>query len=175
MATQSATDLIKAYLEDAIAAEKTFETQLRGFAKEGNDPTVQSMFERHANETRIQYERLTERLKALGGGTSGVKTALAHMLAMLPKTAQLGHDDTERVTQNLMIAYAVENAECAMYEALASIATSAGDAATAQLARSIQQEERQTADLVWKEIPRAAVRPLSTIGTEGTERARRAG
>ena len=71
MATQSATDLIKAYLEDAIAAEKTFETQLRGFAKEGNDSTVQSMFERHANETRIQYERLTERLKALGGGASG--------------------------------------------------------------------------------------------------------
>ncbi|HLK48994.1 MAG TPA: DUF892 family protein [Bryobacteraceae bacterium] len=173
MASQSAADLIKAYLEDAIAAEKNFETQLRAFAKEGNDTTAQAMFEKHANETRSQYERLTGRLEALGGGASGFKTALAHMLGMMPKTAQIGHEETERVTQNLIMAYTVEHAEVAMYEALASIASAAGDTVTAQLARSIQQEERQTAELVWKQIPLSAIRPLSTVS--GEERVRRAG
>ncbi len=31
---------LKVYLEDAIAAEKSFETQLLGFSKEAKDPTA---------------------------------------------------------------------------------------------------------------------------------------
>jgi ferritin-like metal-binding protein YciE len=160
MAIDSPGRLIKSYLEDAIAAEKNFETQLRAFAKEGDDDTVHAIFEQHADETRDQYQRLTSRLEALGSGTSGLKTALAHMLGMLPKAAQLGHDESERVTQNLIMAFTVENAEVAMYEALAAVAEAGGDVITAELARSIQQEEERTAELVWSQIPHAAIRPL---------------
>jgi hypothetical protein len=38
---------------------------------------------------------------------------------MAPKIAQLGHDESERLTQDLMMGFAVENAEVAMYESLA--------------------------------------------------------
>ena len=50
---------IRRYLEDAIAAEKSFETQLEGFAKEASLPEVKNMFQQHAAETRTQYQLLT--------------------------------------------------------------------------------------------------------------------
>src|SRR4051794_34626167 len=152
----SAKELIRAYLEDAIAAERTFETQMREFAKEGDDETAKALFLRHADETRVQYDRLRGRLNVLGGSVSGVKTALAHIFGLLPKTAQLGHFKEERTAQNLMIAYTVECSETAMYESLATIARSAGDTETEELARSIQQEERETAEKIWQHLPIAA-------------------
>ena len=54
------------------------------------------------------------------------------------------------------MAYTVENAEVAMYEALATVAQAAGDFGTEQLARSIQQEEMETAQKVWQHLPTAA-------------------
>ncbi len=147
---ETSNDVIKRYLEDAIAAEKSFETQLQGFAKEGDNETVKSAFHQHALETRTQYERLTARLEALGGSTSTAKSILAHIFNLSPKAAQIGHEKEERTTQNLMMAFAVENSECAMYESLAAIADAAGDTQTANLARQIQSEEKATAEKVWK-------------------------
>lgn len=149
-------DVIKAYLQDAIAAERNFETQLRQFAREGENEIVQRMFMQHADETRLQHERLSARLQEIGGRPSTMKSILAHMLGMAPKIGQAFHDESERVVQNLMMAYAVENAEIAMYEALASVSAAAGDGETEALARSIQVQERQTADKVWSQIANTA-------------------
>jgi ferritin-like metal-binding protein YciE len=154
---KSSTEIIKQYLEDAIAAEKSFETQLEGFAKEGDNPEVKSAFQQHAVETRNQYERLTARLEALGGSPSAVKSFMAHMFNMAPQSAKLGHEEEERTTQNLMMAFAVESSECAMYEALATVAEAAGDTQTASLARDIQAQEKATADKVWRMLPIAAL------------------
>lgn len=134
------------YLEDAIAAEKSFETQLNGFAKEASNDQARSLFETHAAETRSQYERLTSRLEALGGGTSTLKSFLAHLFGGAPKVAQAGHDEEERTTQDLIMAYAVENAEVAMYEVLSLSAEESGDHETASLAREIQGQEKETAE-----------------------------
>jgi ferritin-like metal-binding protein YciE len=163
---ETSIDVIKRYLEDAIAAEKSFETQLQGFAKEGDDERAKSLFQQHAVETRNQYERLTARLETLGGSTSGAKSLLAHIFNMTPKAASIGHEKEERTTQNLMMAFAVENSECAMYESLATVAEAAGDSETANLARSIQAQEKATAEKVWKLIPSAAVDAFSRITGE---------
>jgi ferritin-like metal-binding protein YciE len=156
MAQDSPNDVIKAYLQDAIAAERNFETQLRQFAREGENELVQRMFLQHADETRLQHERLSARLKAIGGSPSTMKSILAHLLGAAPKAGQLFHDESERTVQNLIIAYTVENSEVAMYEALAIVAAAAGDSETEELARSIQLQERQTADKVWSQIANAA-------------------
>ena len=153
---ETATDVIKRYLVDAIAAEKSFETQLTAFSKEGDNTQVQSLFSQHAQETKSQYERLTARLEALGGSTSTAKTILAHLFSNTPKAASLGHEKEERTTQNLMIGYSVENSECAMYESLITAAQAAGDTQTEQLAREIQGEERRTAEKIWSQIAPAA-------------------
>lgn len=165
MDTVDGRDIVKRYLQDAIAAEKSFETQLNGFAEEGDDIEVRRLFSVHANETRGQYERLTARLNELGGETSTFKSLLAHVFNMAPKTPSLGHEEQEKTTQNLMIAYAVENSEVAMYEALAVVATAAGDTATATLARTIQEQEHETAQKVWMHIARSAARAYQTMVT----------
>jgi ferritin-like metal-binding protein YciE len=146
---ESSIDVVKRYLEDAIAAEKSFETQLQGLAKEGGNERVKSAFHQHSIETRSQIERLTSRLEALGGSPSTAKGVLAHIFSLAPKAAQIGQEKEDRVTQNLVTAFAVENSECAMYELLASVADAAGDSDTASLARAIQSEEKATADKLW--------------------------
>ncbi len=156
-------DRITTYLTDAIAAEKSFETQLNGFAKETEGSRAAALFTQHAGETRTQYEQLTSRLESLGASTSSAKTFLAHLFNIAPKVAQIGHDQSERLTQDLMMAFAVENAEVAMYESLAVAAKQIGDSVTENLARSIQQQEKQTAEKVWAEIAPAARQAIETI------------
>ncbi len=153
---ETSADVIKRYLVDAIAAEKSFETQLDGFSQEGDDEAAKLAFRQHALETKRQYEKLTARLEALGGSPSTAKSFLAHMFGLAPKAASIGHEKEERTTQNLMMAFAVENSEMAMYEALATSAEAAGDSQTASLAREIQAEEKVTAEKVWKLIPNAS-------------------
>lgn len=165
---KSAQELISTYLTDAIAAEKSFETQLEGFSKEGDDPTIQALFAQHARETHVQYEQLTARLEALGASPSAFKSFLAHVFAFAPKVAQIGHDVNERLTQNLMMAYAVENAEVAMYESLATVARTIGDAQTEQLALSIQQQEKETAEKVWAQIAPLARRSIAAVPASGS-------
>lgn len=153
---ETSADVVKRYLEDAIAAEKSFEAQLQEFAKEGNNEAAKAAFHQHAVETRKQYERLTVRLQSLGGSPSNAKSLLAHIFGLSPKTASLGHAKEERTTQNLIMAFVVVNTNVAMYEALAMIAEAAGDSETESLARSIQQEEKATAEQVWALLPGAA-------------------
>jgi ferritin-like metal-binding protein YciE len=159
---RDARDILRAYLEDIIASEKTFETQLTGFSKEGDDRVVQQAFAQHAEETRAQYEQLTQRLQmGYGGSPSITKSAMAHLFGVAPKLAQIGHDAADRVTQNLMMAYAVENAEVAIYEVFATVCARGGDAETERLARSIQQQERETAQKVWNLLAPAARRAMA--------------
>ena len=166
---ETSADVVRRYLEDAIAAERSFETQLQGFAKEGDNAAAKQAFHQHALETKNQYERLTARLESLGGSPSGAKSLLAHIFGLSPKTAQIGHEKEERTTQNLMMAFAVENSELAMYEALASVAEAAGDFDTSALARSIQKVEKATAEKIWRLLPEAALEAYSRL-TSGSSR-----
>jgi ferritin-like metal-binding protein YciE len=168
---ETSADVIKRYLEDAIAAEKSFETQLQGFATEGDNAAAKAAFHQHALETKQQYERLTARLESLGGSPSTAKSFLAHVFGLSPKSAQLGHEKEERTTQNLMMAFAVENSELAMYESLATVAEAAGDTQTAALAREIQQQEKTTAEKIWKLLPTAALEAYSRVTGEPVRRA----
>jgi ferritin-like metal-binding protein YciE len=163
---ETSTDVIKRYLQDAIAAEHSFETQLQGFAKEGDNESAKAAFQQHALETKQQYERLTARLEALGGSTSTAKSFLAHVFGLSPKAAQIGHEEEERTTQNLMMAYAFENSEMAMYESLITVAEAAGDTQTAALARDIQAEEKRTAQKIWALLPDAAVTAFHRVTAE---------
>lgn len=152
MPNDSSSEVIKRYLVDAIAAERNFETQLKAFSKEGEQVPVQNLFAEHAVETKSQHERLTARLEALGGSPSTLKSFFAHLFNFAPKTAQLGSDGSEKNAQDLIIAFAIENSEIAMYEELAIVAGFAGDTVTEQLARAIQEEERVAAKKVWSLI-----------------------
>jgi ferritin-like metal-binding protein YciE len=151
--SETSTHLVRRYLEYAIVAEKDFEVQLRGLAETGDDAEVQAAFLAHAEETRIQCDTLADRLQTLGGPASGVKSFLAGVADLVPKTSSLGDGQEARVAQNLITAFAIESAECAMYEALGSVAAAAADPVTERLARDIQAQSSATADQLWRFIP----------------------
>jgi len=151
---QTEVEVIRRYLQDAIAAETSFESQLQSFSHEGGDDfEVQALFFGHAAETSRQIERLKARLGELGGSPSGAKSSLAHLFSFAPKIAQITHRPEERLVQNLIIAFCVENGERAMYEALAATARSAADSVTEALAREIAAEETATAEKIWHFLP----------------------
>jgi ferritin-like metal-binding protein YciE len=151
------------YLQDAEAAERNFEDALSSFSKAGEQNDVQSLMSMMSDKARTQHERLEARLTQLGASPSTGKSALAHLLAFTPLTAQMGHDDSEKSTQHLMITYAAAAAEMAMYEALATVAMEAGDDETEALARELQEEEEEDHQLAWQALPRSARASLQTV------------
>jgi ferritin-like metal-binding protein YciE len=153
MATTSSSELIQRYLQDVIASEKAFESQLRSMAEDCDNPRLQELFASHADETKRQYNRLTSRLQVLGGSPSATKSFMAHIFNAVPRAGQIGQKEEDRNTQNLIIAYAIEQGEAATYEALKVAAQVVGDMPTAQLAEEIQREEQMAAQKIWNMLP----------------------
>ncbi len=143
------TSILREYLVDAIAAENNYETQMNHMSDQGDNAAVRKIFSDHAAETRLQHQRLTQRLEAVGGKPSGFKSVLAHVFGSLPGVSRSGRDTAEETAHNLVAGYAMKNSEIAMYEMLATIAAVAGDLQTEQLAREIQEEERHMAQKIW--------------------------
>ena len=148
--------ILRRYLADAVAAEESFEARLNEMSGEGDHLAARQLFAQHAEQTQSQRQRLKGRLEALGGNVSSLKTALAHLVALIPKSAHIGYDDSEITTQNLILGYTMAHEKIAMYEALASTATAAGDLQTEQLAHDIQKEEQHAAEMIWNLIASSA-------------------
>lgn len=154
--SRTAHDIVMDYLDRAIAAEKSFEMQLQGFARNAQKWETLDLFQRHAEETRLHYQMLTDRLSALGAVPSGLRSFLCGIFNTEAQLSAAGHSDEECQTQDLVVAYSFENSKIAMYEALAGAAAAAGDAETERLARRIQERGRQTAARLWEFIAPAA-------------------
>jgi ferritin-like metal-binding protein YciE len=173
MARYAPREVMRRYLQDAIAAEINYENHLRQFAADARrEPGLREIFLQHAEETRRQAAWLRMRLDTLHGVPSGVKALRAQLAWIGPKVAQLGHDGAERVSQDLLTAFTIECSEIAMYEALAVAAATAGDSETERLARGIQKEERRMADRLWAYLD-TAVREsvVRLVGEEGVRQA----
>ena len=156
-------EVIVRYLEDAEAAERNFEDTLLTFAKTGEQNAVKSMFEAASRKAKTQHERLEARLRQLGGSPSHAKSFVAHVLAMSPTLAQIGHEGAEKNTQHLIACIGAASAEMAMYESLASVAAAAGDTQTESLARELQKEEKDDWDQSWALLRPSAVAAFETV------------
>lgn len=161
------------YLEDTIAAEQNVENLLKTFGQASEDQELNRFFSRMGERARGQYQRLTDRLKALGGTPSGAKTVLAKALGAAPLVAQAGATTPEKTAQHLMMVYSAAAAEMAMYEALASAAGEAGDTETEQLARQLQAEEREDFEQVWQALPSTALVAFETALRRVAEKSKR--
>jgi ferritin-like metal-binding protein YciE len=151
------------YLEDAEAAERNFEDALATFSKQGEQEQVKSTMQWMSQKAKTQHERLESRLRALGGSPSKAKSALAHMLAFTPTSAQTGHSPGEKDTQHLMITFAAAAAEMAMYEAMAAAASTVGDTETERLARQLQSEEKEDHEKAWALLRQSALQSFNAL------------
>lgn len=148
-------DRIARYIDDAIAFEEGAITGLKDMIGEATDPADAAMFQEHLSVTERQRDRLTARLKALGRDRSHnvLKDIVNKVGIAATDMLHGGKDAGDKATRNLVQAYAIENAEVAMYESLIAAATEAGDTETAALAREIQAEEEAAARKI---LPRIA-------------------
>lgn len=160
---QTAQDVIARYVQDAEAAERNFEDTLMKFATTGEQNAVKSMFEAASKKAKTQHQRLEGRLRELGGTPSTSKSFLAHVLAMSPTMAQIGHEGAEKNTQHLIACIGAASAEIAMYEALATVSAAAGDTITENLARELQKEEKDDWDQSWALLPSSAQASFQTV------------
>jgi len=144
--------LICTYLQDAIALERAHASKLDSLSTEEADSETQQLFRQHAAETKSQEERLTSRLKQLGGSPSTIKSVFAHLFSIAPKVGALAHSAVNRDLHHLILAYAAEQSEVAMYEAIKVAAQTVGDVQTSGLIDEIQGEEHLTAQKIWSLI-----------------------
>ena len=149
----TALEVISQYLNQAISAERGFESQFRSCAKDGDDADVQTFFVRCADRASANVEILATRLSALNATEHGGTHFLADLLAMAPKLGQTGHTAEERIAQNLMQGFALAKSGCAMYLALQSAARAARDGQTQELAGRLGSEAEAAAEQFWHFLP----------------------
>jgi hypothetical protein len=167
VAAESEQNLIVSYLEDAIAAAHSFESQMKSFAKRAaQQPEAQAacaLFTEHAKETREDFEQLTRRLQSLGAEPSVLKGFFAEVFNAAPKLAGIGHDPNEQLTQDLIALFAISNAQEAICRELQKVARAARDETTAALVVAIAQNKRVAAEKAWVEIEPAAQVSIGTM------------
>lgn len=140
------------YLQDAHAAEVGVRNMLEGFLGDTHDPNLKLAVQEHLTATRAHEDRLAQLLRKFNAEPNNGKGFFNTVMARMGEFMNLGHDDYDRTTQNIIKAYATEHLECGMYEALKAYAKAIGDQDVAQVAEEIQQEEKQTSERLWPMI-----------------------
>jgi hypothetical protein len=133
-------------LADAIATEFASQKQLLSFAAEGDDAEVQGMFATLAEQARSHTDPLQKCLASSGGELEGKALTFCE-LELSSNTVE------ERFVHNLITAFCIQSAQCALYQALAQIAQQSGDTVTEQLARECQAARQNAAQTVFHFIP----------------------
>ena len=133
-------------IQDAHAMEQNVLHMLTSMIVTTDDDQIKKGLEAHKEETRVQSERLSQRLEALGASVSPVREAGA-VIGALTK----GMGDALRKgkgVKNARDAFVTEHLEIATYELLERLAVRAGHEETAEVARLNRAEEQEMARLI---------------------------
>jgi ferritin-like metal-binding protein YciE len=158
----AAREQLPSYLADAHALEHQSIGLLEHGREIAGDPQLAALYESHLAQTRDQMRLVEERLAHAGGSPSRIKDAAMRLGALNWGGFFAAHPDTPG--KLAVFAYAFEHLEVAGYELLARVAERAGDGMTAELARRIASEERDTAAAIKGSFDRALEASLEAQG-----------
>jgi ferritin-like metal-binding protein YciE len=158
---------LNTYLVDAHAIEEQALQQMRAAPKIAGDRELARAFEEHLVETEEHERRVREHLQARGGAPSRAKDLVARVggVGML-LFARSQPDTPGKLTAH---AYSYEHMELAAYDLLALVAERAGDAETAEMARSIGEQEAAMADRLAACFDRAVEASLRDVAPDDIE------
>ncbi|HET9105349.1 MAG TPA: DUF892 family protein [Solirubrobacteraceae bacterium] len=154
---------IAQYLSEARASEDALVRVLQSQIAMTPRGTYRSGLEKHLEQTRRHAQRLAERLSELDTrgnpllfvyALAGNAVGQALAFSKTPLDLLRGSGGEEKVLKNAKDAAATEALEIATYTAIERLATSVGDDATAQLARSIRADEEKMLERILREIPK---------------------
>jgi ferritin-like metal-binding protein YciE len=161
------------YLNEAYGKERQLEQALTAHIGLTTRPNYRKRLEEHRRETKRHGDRVSRRIKQLGGtaetvslpgpdafteaaeaGVSVAQRAVA--LAKGPLHAVRGTSEPEKMLKNAKTEFSEEAEEIATYTAIEELAKKVGDKETAKLAKEIRREEERMASFLQKLIPQLA-------------------
>lgn len=152
-------DKLISYITDAIALEENVDQMLGGMIATTEDEAMRTRLEQHREETKLQKDRLRERLESYGHSESAMKNVAARAGAAMKGVLDMGRGD--KAGKNARDGYATEHLEIASYELLERVATMAGDEETAAVARTNRGEEEDMARFIeahWDDVAAQSLR-----------------
>ena len=168
MPPDSLDEQITKYLTDVHAIEVQALAQLRTAPDIARDDELSRIFSEHCDETAGQEERVSARLDALGASPSKVKDIVAWAGGKgMILFARSNPDTPGKLVAH---AFSYEHMEFAAYDLLMRFAEHAGDADTAELARSIREQEGAMAERLAANFDRAVVASLRMQDAEDDPR-----
>jgi ferritin-like metal-binding protein YciE len=132
------------YLTDAHSIEMQALAQMRSAPDLADDERLSTAFKEHEAETERHEQLVRERLEAHGAKPSRIKDAVMAVGGKGFVLFARSQPDTDGKLTTHAISY--EHLELASYELLMRVASRAGDQETADVARTIRDEERAMAE-----------------------------
>jgi ferritin-like metal-binding protein YciE len=134
------------YLTDAHSIEEQALAQMRSAPDLAQDPQLATAFREHESETERHERLVRERLEAHGAKPSKLKDVVMAVGGKGFVLFARSQPDTDGKLATHALSY--EHLELASYELLMRVAERAGDTETADVARTIREEERAMAERI---------------------------
>jgi ferritin-like metal-binding protein YciE len=164
-------ELLLSWLNDAYGMEKNIIQVLQNHVKDAKDhPAMQQKLQEHLDVTRHQAEMLKDRIEALGGSVSTVKSTTGTVMGAITGVTTGAAED--ELVKNMLSDYATEHFEIASYRALIKGAQDLGDDETVRLCQQLLREEEDMARFLEQNLPTAVHDVLSRKAAEHREAGR---
>ncbi len=145
-------ELVISWLNDAYSMENALVQVLENHAKDAEGhPELQSRLQQHIETTRTHADRVKERIEALGGSTSSVKTGMASIFGTVQGMSTGAAKD--ELVKNALADHAAEQFEVASYTALMAAAEELGDLETLEVCRQNLREDADMGEWLLQHIP----------------------
>lgn len=143
METETGSERVARYLDDAIALEAASIQELGNLAADASTHDDAALYRAYSIESQDQKQRLEARLAALGGAplVSAPADILSRMGIAGGNAGNVSGDRNGTQSRHLLKALALESLEVAAYEMLVTAAEEIGDTETASLALRLQVQE----------------------------------
>src|SRR5829696_8352222 len=161
---ETLSDQLTKHLTDVHSIEKQALQQMVVAPRMAADPELARAFREHIGETREQERRVRARLEAREADPSRVKDLAARAGGVGMVLFARSQPDTPG--KLVAHAYSYEHMEMAAYELLALVAERAGDSETAEVARSIREQEAAMAERLAAGFDRAVEASLRDLSAD---------
>ena len=149
------------HLTDVHSIEEQALQQMMVAPRMARDPELARAFREHLDETRDQERRVRERLSERGDDPSRVKDLAGRAGGIgMVLFARTQPDTPGKLVAH---AYSYEHMEMAAYDLVALVAERAGDSDTAEVARSIREQEAAMAERLEQGFDRAVEASLRDV------------
>jgi ferritin-like metal-binding protein YciE len=149
------------HLTDVHSIEEQALQQMVVAPRMARDPELARAFREHLDETREQERRVRERLSERGDDPSRVKDLAGRAGGIgMVLFARTQPDTPGKLVAH---AYSYEHMEIAAYDLVALVAERAGDSDTAEVARSIREQEAAMAERLEQGFDRAVEASLRDV------------